>query len=137
MEDEFELSCGTPSKKVVTAGLPGLEPMPRNRGLLSFRAVNSVKLTFGAKIPASLTIRMPARSMVSAETAVTLTGSLRGSSGSFCAVTVTDGSVTRTSGSSGDCAAGVDCPAADARDSTKLARNTNTTILFMTLILGL
>ena len=50
MLDEFELSCGTPSMKVVTAGLPGLEPMPRNLGLLSFLAVNSVKMTFGAKI---------------------------------------------------------------------------------------
>ncbi len=83
MLDEFELSCGTPSMNVVTAGLPGLEPMPRNLGLLSFLAVNSVKLTFGAKMPASLTIRMPAWSMVSADTAVTLTGSFRASSGSF------------------------------------------------------
>ena len=73
--DELELSCGTPSRNVVIAGFAGLEPMPRNRGLLSFRAVNSVNETFGAKIAASLTMRMPARSIVSADTAVTLTGS--------------------------------------------------------------
>ena len=57
-------------------GCPGSNRCRGTCGLLSFRAVNSVKLTFGAKIPASLTMRMPARSMVSAETAVTLTGSL-------------------------------------------------------------
>ena len=45
MLDEFELSCGTPSRKVVIAGLAGLDPIPRNRGLLSFRAVNSVNVT--------------------------------------------------------------------------------------------
>ena len=123
---------------VVTAGLPGLEPMPRNLGLLSFRAVNSVNVTFGAKIAASLTIRMPARSMVSAETAVTLTGNLRASSGSFCALTVTDGRVTRTCGSSGDCPAGVACPAADDRATRRTdAINTNLTILFISFILGL
>ena len=39
--------------------------MPRMRELLSLRAVNSVKETLGAKIAASLTMRMPALSMVS------------------------------------------------------------------------
>ena len=56
MLDELVFSCGTPSKKVVIDGFAGLAPMPRNRALLSFRAVNSVKWTFGAKTPASLTI---------------------------------------------------------------------------------
>ena len=48
MLDEFALSCGTPSMYVVTPGLFGLEPTPRNRGLLSLRAVNSLKNVFGA-----------------------------------------------------------------------------------------
>ncbi len=120
----------------MTAGFAGLDPIPRNRGLLSFRAVNSVKVTFGAKIAASLTMRMPARSMVSAETAVTLTGSLRASSGSFCAVTFTVGKVRRTVGSAGGCA-GVVCPAADDPATRTHDRNTNITILFISLILGL
>jgi hypothetical protein len=48
MLDVFEWSCGTPSKLVVMAGLAGLEPTPRNRGLLSFRAEKSEKYVFGA-----------------------------------------------------------------------------------------
>ena len=43
MLDEFVLSCGTPSMSVMIAGLAGLDPMPRKRGLLNFRAVKSVK----------------------------------------------------------------------------------------------
>ena len=48
MLEEFVLSCGTPSMLVVIAGFAGLEPIPRKRGLLSFRAVKSVKYVFGA-----------------------------------------------------------------------------------------
>src|SRR5688572_25552115 len=54
MFDELVLSWGTPSKYVATAAFAGLAPMPRNRGLLNLRAVNSVKYTFGAN--RSLTI---------------------------------------------------------------------------------
>ena len=43
MLEELVLSCGTPSMLVVMAGFAGLDPMPLNRGLLSFRAVKSVK----------------------------------------------------------------------------------------------
>jgi hypothetical protein len=43
MLDEFVLSCGTPSMTVLIAGFAGLDPMPRKRGLLSFRAVKSLK----------------------------------------------------------------------------------------------
>ena len=43
MLDEFAFNCGTPSMKVVTAGLFGLEPIPRKRALLSLRAENSLK----------------------------------------------------------------------------------------------
>ena len=65
MLDEFAFSCGTPSMNVVTAGLFGLEPMPRKRALLSLRAVNSLKNVFGAYCAASLTLRTPASSIVS------------------------------------------------------------------------
>src|SRR2546423_4547923 len=82
-------------------GFVGLAPMPRKRGLLSLRAVNSLKKVFGAYIDASLMLRIPAFSIVSFDTAVTLTGSFCGSSGSFCAVTVIVGSVVR-SGGAGD-----------------------------------
>ena len=37
MLDELVFNCGTPSKYVVIPGLAGLELMPRNRALLSFR----------------------------------------------------------------------------------------------------
>ena len=50
MLDVFELSCGTPSRYVVMLGLAGLDPTPRNRGLLSLRAVKSEKWVFGEKI---------------------------------------------------------------------------------------
>ena len=43
MLEVFALSCGTPSMYVVTPGLAGLEPTPRMRALLSFRALNSLK----------------------------------------------------------------------------------------------
>ena len=56
------------------AGLFGLEPMPRTRALLNLRAVPSVKIVLGDRIAASLTSRMPAASIVSRVTAVTLTG---------------------------------------------------------------
>src|SRR6266513_6532899 len=74
-------------------GFVGLAPIPRIRGLLSFRAVNSLKKMFGANHPASLTVRRAAVVNVSLNTAVTLTGRFCGSSGSFCAVTVIGGSV--------------------------------------------
>ena len=103
-------------------GLFGLELMPRKRALLSFLADHSVKKVFGAKIAASLTMWMPALSMVSFDTAVTLTGTFCLSSGSFCAVTVTVGMRKRIAGSSwdelpwlppGDCAV---ASAGDERD---------------------
>jgi hypothetical protein len=43
MLEELELSCGTPSMLVVIDGFAGLDPMPRNRALLNFRAVKSLK----------------------------------------------------------------------------------------------
>src|SRR6266446_340389 len=82
-------------------GFVGLAPIPRIRGLLSFRAVNSLKKMFGANHPASLTVRRAALVNVSLRTAVTLTGRFCGSSGSFCAVTVIGGNVVY----SGGCAA--------------------------------
>jgi hypothetical protein len=54
--------------------LLGLEPTPRNRALLSFRALNSLKNVFGANTAASLTLRTAAASSVAPGTAVTLTG---------------------------------------------------------------
>ena len=42
MLDVLAFSCGTPSKKVVIEGFAGLAPIPLNRALLSFRAVNSL-----------------------------------------------------------------------------------------------
>jgi hypothetical protein len=81
---------------VVTPGLFGLEPTPRNRALLNFRAVNSLKNVFGAKMAASLTLRTPSASSVSPGTAVTLMGTFWGSSGAFCAVTVIGGSAVRS-----------------------------------------
>jgi hypothetical protein len=41
--DEFVLSWGTPSMKVAIPGLPGLDPMPRTRALLTLRAESSEK----------------------------------------------------------------------------------------------
>ena len=99
------------------AGLFGLDPMPRKRALLNLRAVNSVKCVFGARIAASLTTRTPRLSSTSFVTAVTLSGSDRRSAGSFCAVTVTGGRPTRSSGSSAVWAGGVVCcAAAGSRD---------------------
>src|SRR6266850_2600481 len=72
-------------------GLLGLDPTPRNRGLLSLRAVNSLKKVLGANQPAWLTLLSPAAVNVSLDTAVTLTGRFAGSCGSFCAVTVIGG----------------------------------------------
>src|SRR5262245_23619084 len=101
MLEEFAFNCGTPSKYVVTPGLAGLAPSPRMRALLNLRAVNSVNVEFGANTPASLMAVMPAFSIVSEVTVVTLTGSVLGSAGSFCAVTVIAGRLTF---------GGVDCP---------------------------
>ena len=53
------------------------------RALLSLRAVNSVNDVFGENTPASLTIVTPDFDSQSAGTAVTLTGSVLGSAGSF------------------------------------------------------
>ena len=93
MLDELEFSCGTPSMNVVIPGLAGLEPMPRTNGLLTRRADSSATRVFGESTAASLTIVMPAASMTSAGTAVTLTGRRWTSAGSFCAVTTMVGSV--------------------------------------------
>src|SRR5262245_56052591 len=97
-------------------GLAGLEPMPRNRGLLSLRAVNSLKKVFGANHPAWLTLLNAPALNVSLETAVTLTGRFAGSSGSFCAVTVIGGS---------EVVSGV-CAAASAGPSTTASNPHNT-----------
>jgi hypothetical protein len=80
--------------------LLGLAPTPRNRGLLSLRAVNSLKNVFGANWAASLMLRTPSASRVSLVTAVTLTGK-SAVLGLFCAVTETVGSLNRTVPSSG------------------------------------
>ena len=90
--DVFELSCGTPSRYVVMLGLAGLDPIPRNRGLLSLRAVKSEKCVLGEKIATSRTVETLPFVSASPDTAVTLTGSVCKSAGSFCAVTVTVGS---------------------------------------------
>ena len=76
---------------MVIAGLAGLEPMPRNRALLTLRAVNSVKTVLGAKIAASVTDNNPASRTVVEVTAVTLAGTSLMSEASFCAVTMTVG----------------------------------------------
>src|SRR5687768_11432797 len=73
------------------AGLPGLEPMPRKRALLTLRAVNSVNTVLGAKIAASVIERRPASAMVAAVTAVTLAGTSFASAASRSAVTTTVG----------------------------------------------
>src|SRR5262245_60876307 len=84
-------------------GFAGLEPTPRTRALLSLRALNSLKKVFGENQPASLTVRESSATSQSRNITVTLSGSACGSSGSFCAVTSTGGSVTR-GGSCVDCA---------------------------------
>ena len=73
-------------------GFAGLDQMPRNRGLLSLRAVKSENCVLGEKMAASRTRDTPAFASMAPETAVTLTGSDWGSAGSFCAVTVMVGS---------------------------------------------
>jgi hypothetical protein len=93
MFDELEFSWGTPSMNVVMPGFAGLDPMPRTNGLLTRRADSSATRVLGDRTAASLTIVMPAASMTSAGTAVTLTGRRCASAGSFCAVTTTVGSV--------------------------------------------
>src|SRR5262245_7924205 len=107
------------------AGLLGLAPIPRKRALLSLRAVNSLKKVFGANQPASLTLRNPAAVRVSPSTGVTLTGSVCGSSGTFCATTVIGGSVTVTGGC---CAAA----GAAARHDPSAAATTVTTVTTVT-----
>src|SRR6187549_1524662 len=91
--------------------------MPRNRALLSFRAVNSLKYVFGANQPAWLTELRPADISVSPSTAVTLNGSVWGSSGSFCAVTVTGGSDTVTGGCCAAASAGASAQATATQNS--------------------
>src|SRR5579872_1568937 len=72
--------------------------MPRKRGSLNFRAEKSVKNVFGAYIDASPIVVMPPFHNASSDTGVRLTGRVCGSAGSFCAVTVTVGSVTCAGG---------------------------------------
>src|SRR5262245_51378498 len=96
MLEELALNCGTPSMYVVTPGLFGLELMPRNRALLSLRADQSVMSVFGAKIAASPTESMRARSSVPLDTAVRLAGTVWAFSGTFAAVTVMVGSWNRS-----------------------------------------
>ena len=48
---------------MVIAGFAGLAPMPRNRGLLSLRALKSVKKTFAAYSPASRRLVAPAAAL--------------------------------------------------------------------------
>ena len=61
---------------VVTPGFMGEAPMPRNRGLLSLRALNSVKIVFGAWMAASFTVRIAALSRKSRPATVALSGRL-------------------------------------------------------------
>src|SRR5262245_37890664 len=75
--------------------------MPRKRALLNLRADHSVKNVLGAKMAAWLTMLMSAFSMVSFDTAVTLTGIFWMSSGSFWAVTFTVGILKRYGSSCG------------------------------------
>ena len=86
------LSWGTPSNNVVIEGLAGLAPMPLNRALLNFLAVNSLNCRFGPYLPESLTNTNPAFCSVGFATVVRLRGSDCASAGSFCAVTMTGGS---------------------------------------------
>ena len=80
---------------VVTAGLDGLDPMPRNRALLTLRAVNSVNMVFGAKMPASVTFSAPGITRwSSAVTGVMLAGTVFRSAASRSAVTMTGGRIT-------------------------------------------
>src|SRR3954454_8641041 len=101
-------------------GLLGLEPTPRKRGLLSLRAVNSLKNVFGANHPAWLTLLNASAVNVSLETAVTLTGRFAGSSGSFCAVTVIGGSDVVSGGACAAASAGASTRASSAHDTPAL-----------------
>src|SRR5262249_22405326 len=101
------------------AGFAGLDPMPRKRGSLSFRALKSVKNVFGAYTDASPIVVMPPFQSASRGTAVRLTGSDCASAGSFCAVTVTGGSVT--------CAGGWAVCAAAGRGVTEQAQRAEKT----------
>src|SRR5438128_2100587 len=96
-------------------GLPGLDPTPRKRGLLSLRAVNSLKNVFGANQPAWLTLVKASTVNVSLTTAVTLTGRFAGSCGSFCAVTSIGGNVVVSGGV---------CAAAPNTEDTKDTKDT-------------
>ena len=87
--------------------------MPRNRALLTLRAVNSVNTEFGAKITASVIARNPESLMVCAVTAVTLAGTSFTSADSFSAVTTTVGNVM---------VGGVDC-ANDADEARRTNKN--------------
>ena len=102
--------------------------MPRNRGLLDLRAVNSEKNVLGANNAASLTMRTLAADSVPEVTAVTLPGTSFTSTGSFCAVTITGGSVTRGCGG-GVCAMAASGPAPAVNTiETKESRRTRNAI---------
>src|SRR5437016_7024965 len=123
MLDEFAFSCGTPSMYVVTPGFAGLDPTPRNRALLNLRALNSEKKVLGEYFAASPTSVMSALSRVFFDTAVTLTGSFCTSAGSFCALTVTGGIVTRFVGCAVVCefVCASSCPRTDGMIQKKAA----------------
>src|SRR5687768_5642937 len=87
--------------------------MPRNRALLTLRAVNSVNTEFGAKITASVIARNPESLMVCAVTAVTLARPSFRSADSFSGVTTTGGNVT---------VGGCDC-AKEADEARRTTRN--------------
>src|SRR4030095_7755109 len=101
-------------------GLLGLEPTPRNRGLLSLRAVNSLKKVFGANHPAWLTLLNASAFNVSLEIAVTMIGRFAGSCGSFFADTVTSGSVVVSGVCCAAAAAGPSTRTSNARDTPEL-----------------
>src|SRR5687768_6694732 len=88
------------------AGLAGLEPRPRNRGLLNLRAVKSVQYVFGARRDASPMVVSPPFHSGWSGTSEMLTGRFCGSAGSFWAVTVTVGRVTAGGGVCADATTG-------------------------------
>src|SRR5688500_9032643 len=88
--------------------------MPRNRALLTLRAVNSVNTDCGPKITASLIARSHETLMGRAAHAVTLADTTSTSADSFSAVTTTGGSVT---------VGGCDC-ANDADEARRTNKNT-------------
>src|SRR5580765_5321120 len=97
--------------------------MPRMRGLLNLRALNSVKCVLGENASASLMNVTPAALSRSSGTAVTLIGSVAGSAGSFCAVTRTV-VVVRGTVCVGVCASAGAAVAAKAL-ATRAIRNTD------------